>query len=430
MDAWANRSVRYADVVGILDDARARPGCRAVALILGKLEGLDTVNIRHGYAAGDELIHEFHQRLQALARDHDQALMVSGSVFALVVDNPLHEGHVMLAADKILRTAEDWVELNGQRARLAALLGCAIADSPRLKSVEMLQQAERALRGCRAGDKRVQLYEEPSAGAATTATHPLFDARKAIENGEFRVHYQPQFALASRELVGVEALIRWAGPNGLVPPSSFMSELERARALMPLLQLVLNNASREMARWVRRVPDLTISVNSTAHDLEDADLVEIMSELLNMWNLDPRHLTLEITETSLMRNPELGIATLSELRALGMRTSIDDFGTGYSSLAWLKDLPVDELKIDRSFVERVLDDARDRRIVESIIELGHAMELTVVAEGIESEGVLQSLREAGCDIGQGYLFCEPMAAREFEQAWLAAGADTPLIPAS
>ncbi|MEE4184606.1 MAG: GGDEF domain-containing phosphodiesterase [Gammaproteobacteria bacterium] len=419
MTAAINRTAHYADLIGTIDDARARPETTAVALLVGKLEGLETINARLGYSAGDQAIAAFHGRLLALAREYDHALQLSGSVFAFVVNNPHHQGHIMLAADKIARLAEEWVDINGQRARLSASMGCAAAASARLSSAELLEQAEAALRQCRASDKHAVLYAADGEAAAATATHPLFDARSAIENGEFRVFYQPQFALEGCELVGVEALIRWAGPNGLVAPGSFMNELERSRALLPLLQLVINNASREMARWVRRVPELTVSINSTAADLEDADLAQVMSEVLSMWNLDPRHLTLEITETSLMSNPERGIATLCELRELGMRTSIDDFGTGYSSLAWLKDLPVDEIKIDRSFVTRIVDDARDRQIVESIIDLGHAMNLTVVAEGIESAAMLRVLQGAGCDVGQGYWFAEPLSAREFERGWLA-----------
>lgn len=417
MTTAANSTVNFANLIGIIDDARARQQTSAVALLLGKLEGLKHANARHGYAAGDQAISEFHQRLTAVAREYDHALHISGSVFAFVVNNPLHPGHIMLAADKIARLAEERVDINGQRVRLSASIGCAVASTPRLSSAQLLEHAESALRHCRETDKHALLYEADEAAAAT-ATHPLFDAHNAIENGEFRVFYQPQFALDGCELVGVEALIRWSGPNGLVSPGSFMNELERSRALLPLLQLVINNASREMSRWVRRVPELTVSINSTATDLEDADLAEIMSEVLSMWNLDPRHLTLEITETSLMSNPERGIATLRELRKLGMRTSIDDFGTGYSSLAWLKDLPVDELKIDRSFVTRIVDDSQDRRIVESIIDLGHAMNMTVVAEGIESAGMLRVLQEAGCDVGQGYWFAEPLSSREFEREWL------------
>jgi EAL domain-containing protein (putative c-di-GMP-specific phosphodiesterase class I) len=324
----------------------------------------------------------------------------------------------MLAAEKIGRLAAEWMEQGAERMRPEVRMGCAIASAKEHTSTDLLQRAESAMRRSREADKRILMFDEHEAVLSATATHPLFDARKAIENGEFRVHYQPQFNIQTGNLVGAEALVRWAGPDGLLSPANFMNELERARALMPLLQFIVNNSSREMSRWLRRMPDLTISVNSSANDLEDAGLVEIMGEVLSMWNVDPQRLTLEITETSLMRNPDVGIATLHALRELGMRTSIDDFGTGYSSLVWLKDLPVDELKIDRAFVQRIVNDRKDRRIVEGIIDLGHAMGMNVVAEGIETEGVLHVLREAKCDVGQGFFYSQPLSSAEFERTWL------------
>ncbi len=409
---------RYSELIGILDDMRAGLKGEAVALVLGKIDGVGGLNSRFGYATGDKVIEAFYEKLQGVARDQDIALEISSSSFAFVIHAPLHEGHVVLAAEKIARLAEEWIQINDTRMRLDVSMGCAFTENTRDSSEILLKQAETALQKCRSCEQRLQFFDSHDEETLGTSSHPLFDAHKAIENGEFRVHYQPQFELRTRRLVGAEALVRWSGPDGLVAPGSFMNELERARALMPLLQFVMNNSSREMARWTRRMPDLQVSINSSANDLEDADLVEIMGEVLGMWNLDPSQLKLEITETSLMRDPALGIETLGRLRELGVQTSIDDFGTGYSSLSWLKNLPVDELKIDRSFVQRIIDDKRDRKIVESIIDLAHAMNLTVVAEGIESEGVLRVLAEAGCDIGQGYFFSQPLTAAEFERCWL------------
>ena len=390
----------------------------AMALVLGKIDGVSGLNSRFGYATGDKVIEAFHDNLAGVAREKDLALEISSSSFAFLIHQPMHEGHVMLAAEKIVRAAEEWIEINDTRMRLDISLGCALVDNPRDCSEQLLKQAEHALGQCRGSDQRMMMYNQCADDTLGTASHPMFDAHKAIENGEFRVHYQPQFDLRTRKLVGGEALVRWSGPDGLVSPDSFMNELERSRSMIPLLQFVMNNTSRELSRWLRRAPGLKVAINSSATDLEDTDIVDIMREVLNMWNVDPAHLKLEITETSLMRDPDRGVDTLHQLRELGIRTSIDDFGTGYSSLAWLKKLPVDELKIDKSFVFSVIDNQKDRKIVESVIALAHAMDLKVVAEGIESEGVLHVLREAGCDIGQGYFFSQPMTAMEFEQSWL------------
>jgi len=428
MSTSRNTTHRYTDLIGIIDDMRVKGSNATVALVLGKIDGVGGLNARFGYSTGDKVIESFHEKLRAIARVDDVALEISSGSFAFIIHAPLHEGHVMLAAEKIARLAEEWIQINETRMRLDVSMGCALIENPRDKSDLLLQQAERALRKCRTVDQRMIFYDAADDDTLGTASHPLFDAHKAIENGEFRVHYQPQFDLKTRQLVGAEALVRWSGPDGLVSPGSFMNELERARALMPLLQFVMNSSSREMARWVRRKPTLQVAINSSATDLEDADLVEIMREVLGMWNLDPAQLKLEITETSLMRDPALGIDTLSRLRELGVKTSIDDFGTGYSSLSWLKNLPVDELKIDRSFVRNIIDDKRDRKIVESVIDLAHAMDLTVVAEGIEAEGVLQLLAAAGCDVGQGFFFSQPLTGAEFERCWLNERQTTELEP--
>lgn len=409
---------RYSELVGIMDDLRASCSNAAAALVLGKIDGVGGLNSRFGYKIGDRVIETFHEKLAAIAREKDLALEISSSSFAFVIHSPMHEGHVQLAAEKIARLAEEWIQINDTRMRLDISMGCALVDNPRDGSDVLLRQAESALQQCRMSDQRMLFYSDCSDATLGTSSHPMFDAHKAIENGEFRVHYQPQFDLQTQQLAGAEALVRWSGPDGLMTPCSFMNELERARSMIPLLQFVMNNTSREMSRWVRRAPDLKVAINSSATDLENNDLVEIMREVLAMWNVEPRHLKLEITETSLMRDPGKGVATLQQLRDLGISTSIDDFGTGYSSLTWLKELPVDELKIDRSFVTSSIDNRKDRKIVESIIGLAHAMDLRVVAEGVESEGVLHVLREAGCDIGQGYYFSQPMTASEFERCWL------------
>ena len=423
MSANLQTASRYTEVIGIVEDLRAHDSAMPVALVLGKIDGVGGLNSRFGYAIGDKVIEAFHDKLSGIAREKDIALELSSSSFAFVIHSPLHEGHVMLAAERIARLAEEWIQINDTRMRLDVSMGCALLDNPRDGAERLLQQAESALHECRATDRRMLFFSGENEKHAGTASHPLFDAHKAIENGEFRVHYQPQFDLQTRELVGAEALVRWSSPDGLLSPASFMNELERARSLMPLLQFVINNTSREMARWVRRAPDLRVAVNSSATDLEDTDLVDIMSDVLGMWNVDPSHLKLEITETSLMRNPELGIETLQRLRDLGISASIDDFGTGYSNLTWLKDLPVDELKIDKSFVRRVIDESRDRKIVEAMIDLAHAIGLRVVGEGIESEGLMHVMREIGCDIGQGYFFSQPLTASEFERCWLVQSRD-------
>jgi diguanylate cyclase (GGDEF)-like protein len=391
----------------------------AVALVLGKLCGLGRVNSSLGYAAGDKAIENFYARLNAIARTHDIALEVSGPMFALLIHAPLHEGHVLLAANKITVLVRESIECSHSTIRLDVAMGAAMlpdnADSPAL----LIERAEMALRNARETGETLSFWRPDAVMPQGSACpHPLFDAQQAIDNGEFRVFFQPKIELCSNTIVGAEALVRWHGPDGLVAPASFLAEIERKHAMAPLLHFVMNTAAREMARWLRRLPGMSIAVNSTASDLDDGDFVELIAEVLGLWSLDPRHLVLEITETTLMRNPAASIETLQALRELGVRTSIDDFGTGYSSLAYLKDLPVDELKIDRSFVQRICTNPVEREIVATIIKLGQAMGIRVVAEGIESAAIAQELKRLGCDLGQGYYFGKPVSGRDFERHWL------------
>jgi EAL domain-containing protein (putative c-di-GMP-specific phosphodiesterase class I) len=297
-------------------------------------------------------------------------------------------------------------------------IGVSLLPSLASSAQELIEQAEAAQRFCCSIGERFAIWRKDLGIESGTITHALFDAKSAIENGEFRMLYQPKFDLATGEPIGAEALVRWQSPDGLVSPQNFLSELERSRAMAPLLQYVANSAAREVARWSRYLPDFSISINATTSDIEDSDLVEILSHVLDMWNIDPRHIILEVTETMLMRDVDQSIDTLKKLRDLNIRVSIDDFGTGYSSLAYLRDLPVDEIKIDRSFILNILKDETDKRIVKTLIDLAHAMELSVVAEGIESKELAECLTAIGCDIGQGYHFGRPVSAKMFEDRWM------------
>jgi len=418
MSTSSTTIAHYPDLIRLLENLRAQDEGAPVALILGKLEGLQSVNGRYGYPAGDSAIAQFYEGLRGIARDDDLVLQISGTAFAFAIFRPLHTGHVMLAADRIVQLAENWISLSEVRFRLGVSLGCGLIDQACETTGDLLGQADAALNLCRRGDKAVHMWDASLAGTVACVTHPEFDAHKAIENGEFRLHYQPQLCLSRGALVGAEALVRWSAPDGLIMPASFMSELEHTRSLKPLLQFVINNTSREMARWLRRMPELTVSVNVSGADLEDADLAQLMQEMLAMWNLAPEHLNLEISEKNLTENPAQGLQTLTALRQLGVRTTIDDFGVGCSSFAWLKELPVDEIKIDSSFVQGVLDDPKDRHIVATIIDFAHGLDIHTTAVGVESSALASALRDMGCDSAQGFLYSEPLTANEFEKVWL------------
>jgi EAL domain-containing protein (putative c-di-GMP-specific phosphodiesterase class I) len=288
---------------------------------------------------------------------------------------------------------------------------------------DLLRQCEVALVAARSRDEPHVLFTQSLLSAGESGMqHTWFDIEEALKAGEFELFYQPKIELATSRLVGAEALVRWCNPrSGIVPPGHFMPAIENSQGMRALLWFVLNSALRQAADWARQSPGFAIAVNLAAGNLDDPDLVELTETALQVWSVPPAQLILELTESSLMRNPETSTRTLGQLRGIGAKTSIDDFGTGYSSLAYLRDLPADELKIDRSFVAPISANTKDRDIVASIVQLAHAVQLKVVAEGIEQQATLAALAAMGCDIGQGYHFGAPMSARDFEELWIRRG---------
>lgn len=416
-------SARYSPLLSAIDAARSRSGTTGMALLLVRLTGLASVNRRFGYAGGDQVLDAMVQRLHALARERDQVFMIDGRSFALLVDNPVHEGHAILAADRVARLATEPVAIGAVHARVRAHIGISRWPGFAGNAEELLQQCELALAAARRRAEPYVLYAPTLAAASAPAGHyTWFDVEEALKRDEFEVFYQPQVSLRTGQLAGAEALVRWRRPQeGYVSPEQFLPAIENSQGVRAVLWFVLNSALRQAAVWSAALPGFNVSVNLAAGNLADPELADIVGDAINVWSPPAGQLTLELTESSLIENPRASARTMGELRELGVRMSIDDFGTGYSSLAYLRDLPVDELKIDRSFVARMPASSRDRDLVASIIQLAHAVGLEVVAEGIEEQAVQAVLAGLGCELGQGFLFGRPMAAREFEQAWVGTG---------
>ncbi len=239
--------------------------------------------------------------------------------------------------------------------------------------------------------------------------------RSALARGEFEVHYQPQLAVKSRKTTGMEALIRWNRPGiGLTSPATFIPIAEETRLIVPIGEWVLHEACRQAKQWQEsRFPDLRIAVNLSPRQFQHADLRRMITSALDASGLDPQSLELEITETTAMQNTDRTIATLRELRAMGVRIAIDDFGTGHSSLSYLRNFPLDRVKIDQSFIHEVEESRSDRAIVAAVIEMTRGLDLSVTAEGVETEGQFEFLAREGCDEVQGYLFGRPAAPASY-----------------
>jgi len=411
---------RYSLLLREIDNLRSAEDVSKIALVLIKLDGLREVNERFGYLGGDKVLEETAIRVANVARDQDQTFEISGTSFALLIRNPQNESHAILAAQKIAKVAAVPVVIGAKRTRVKARMGISMLPDRAVDAEELLRQCETALGEARNRDESYMVCNSDSLYAQDTILSTHFDLTNALEQGQMELYYQPKIFLRSGRLAGAEALIRWQSPrDGAILPSYFMPALENTQAMHALFWFVLNSALRCAADWVKRIPDFTIAVNVAPDNLEDPDFAEIVANVLQIWNFPARQLLLEITETTVMRDTGENLAMLNKLKKMDIRMAIDDFGTGYSSMAYLKDLPVDELKIDQSFVKRVQAEETSRRIVGSIIQLGQAVGLEVVAEGIENADVLKALLAMGCDAGQGYHFARPMPASEFETDWIA-----------
>jgi EAL domain-containing protein (putative c-di-GMP-specific phosphodiesterase class I) len=263
------------------------------------------------------------------------------------------------------------------------------------------------------GKARAEMFEPSMDSAAIQRLQLEIELRRALDNGELRVYYQPEVEIESGRLVGMEALVRWQHPQrGLISPSEFMPIAEETGLVVPIGKWVMHEACRQVKEWqdtYRRDIALVVSVNLSGQHLQQATLIEEVSEMLHQTGIDPAHLIIEITETVAMAGAETTIEILRKLKALGLRLAIDDFGTGFSSLSYLKRFPVDMLKIDKSFVDGVAHGGHDASIVRAVITLGHALGLMVIAEGVETPAQLQELRSLGSELGQGYYFAKPLS---------------------
>jgi EAL domain-containing protein (putative c-di-GMP-specific phosphodiesterase class I) len=302
----------------------------------------------------------------------------------------------------------------GAEVVIRASIGISVAWSSTTAPDELVRESVAAMRHAKSAGQATSVYDETLQVRATYQLDVERDLRRALDNGELVVHYQPLVDVDGGSVVGAEALVRWQHPErGMVPPLEFIPVAEQSGQIVDVGAFVLASACRDAAAWAAAGHPLRVSVNVAVSQLQGREFARQVSDVLAQTGLPPHLLCLEITESSLMRSDQRRSEGLAALRDLGVHLAIDDFGTGYSSLAYLHSLPVDELKIDRSFVNRLATDMRDRHLVQAIIGMATALGLTIGAEGVETEEQLAYLRERGCDVAQGYLFSPPQPADVF-----------------
>ena len=383
------------------------------------LDRFKNINDSLGHPCGDELLILVARRLEGCIRQTDMVARFGGDEFAILLDAIENPSDAIRVAEKVQQEISAPFKLHNHEAVTTASIGVALNTSDYSEAEDMIRDADTAMyRAKDQGKARYEIFDTAMHTRAVTLLRLESDLRRALEREELCVYYQPIVSIASGELHGFEALVRWQHPErGIISPDQFIAVAEETGLILSLGMGVLREACSQLRRWQQRSPsdrNLTISVNLSAKQLSQADLIEKVEEVLRESGIDPWQLKLEITETVVMENAELAALTLARLRGLGVRLSIDDFGTGYSSLSYLNRFPVDTLKIDRSFITRLNQGDENVEIVKTIVMLAGNLGMQVVAEGVETADQLQHLRLLKCQFGQGYLFSKPLAATDVD----------------
>jgi diguanylate cyclase (GGDEF)-like protein len=388
-----------------------------VALFLLDLDRFKEINDTFGHQYGDLLRQQIGPRLRGILHTTDTVARLGGDEFGILLPTADSESAVAVA-QQLLRVLEAPFELDGERVEIGASIGIASCPVHGTDTATLLRQADVAMYVAKRGESGIVVYTAEQDHHSAERLALGGELRSAIEHDELLLHFQPKLDLRDGSLVGVEALVRWQHPQrGFLPPSDFIPLAEQTGLIYPLTRWVLEAALRQNQAWRALGLDIPVAVNLSRRSLQDPQLPEMVASLLARYDAQPSALVLEITESSLMTDPTHVSQNLAQLRALGVGMSIDDFGTGYSSLASLKNMPVDELKIDQSFVQAMATDASARAIVRAIIDLADALKLRVVAEGVEDRATWDVLAGLGCEVAQGYLISRPVAAGDLE-AWI------------
>jgi diguanylate cyclase (GGDEF)-like protein/PAS domain S-box-containing protein len=412
----ANRTLFHSRISQVVNPRRRTDGRAAVVVI--DLDGFKEINDSLGHAAGDELLVELSRRLELALRTSDTVARLGGDEFGVLLPQVEARDDVLHAVERMKAAIEEPVTLQGLSLSLEASIGIATYPEDGEDVETLLRCADGAMYHAKDEKSGWAFYDADRIQHGSPRMTLMGELRRALDQHELVLYYQPKAVLADGEVHAVEALLRWLHPErGLVPPDEFIPMAQQTGLIKPLTLYVIDEALRQCRAWLEDGLTLAIAVNLSARNLLDAGFPAQVSGLLERWDIEPGLIEFEITESAMLTDPIRTKLVLEELSAMGIRLSIDDFGTGYSSLAYLKRLPVSEIKVDRSFVMNMDEDEDDATIVRSTIDLGRNLGLDVVAEGVESQRVWDRLRALGCTAAQGYYLSRPVPAGELGN-WL------------
>jgi diguanylate cyclase (GGDEF)-like protein/PAS domain S-box-containing protein len=399
--------------------ARSQRSKMSVAVLFCDLDRFKFINDSLGHEAGNRLLIALARRLQEVVRPGDVVARFGGDEFTILCEGISDEAHALTIAERVARVVSTPFALGESEVFVTMSVGIAMGQGPACRPEALMENADAAMYRAKArGGNRRELFDQAMRARARRRLAMHSSLYRAIERDEFLVHYQPNVALGSGEVEGVEALVRWQHPTrGLLEPKEFIGLAEETGLIVPIGAYVLREACRQAERWRAAGPGgapLTMNINLSARQFARPSLPRLVAEVLAETGADPACIWFEITESVLMEDAESTGAALAELKALGVSLAIDDFGTGYSSLTYLKRFPVEKVKVDRAFVDGLLGDPEDAAIVAAVVNLAHNLDLRAVAEGVETAEQAARLRDLGCDLGQGFFFGAPGTAERLD----------------
>jgi diguanylate cyclase (GGDEF)-like protein len=388
---------------------------KVVAVLFIDLDNFKVINDSLGHHLGDRLLVEVSWRIRNSLRSQDSAARFGGDEFTILLANLWDASAAVRVTERLLEALHEPFVIARHEVAVSASVGIALGNAETTRPSDLLRSADTALYQAKGTKGRYEVFR-PSMHTRTLKRLKLEeDLRRAVEWGGFEVHYQPQVTLDTHTIAEMEALVRWGHPRrGLVMPSEFIQVTEETGLIVPIGERVLEEACRRATEWGYQnahSPTITMCVNLSMRQLQDTDLVDKVERALRRAALDPDRLKLEITETMVMEDEQHVIGVLRDLRALGVRIALDDFGSGFSALNYVKDLPVDDLKIDKSFIDGLGEDPVNDTIVRLIVDFAHTLGLKVTAEGVENERQVASLTAMGCDLAQGFYFSKPLPSK-------------------
>ena len=388
-----------------------------LAVLILDLDRFKEVNDTLGHHNGDRLLKQVGARLSAVIRESDTLARIGGDEFGVILPNSQNKGDIEKIAAKIKNVLATSFNLDNLSLVVQMSIGASIFPEHGKDADTLIQKADVAMYAAKQNTLGFTFYSKDFDKHNPKRLTLMGELRQAIQHDELLLHFQPKILSTTGALHAVEALVRWNHPiHGMMPPDDFIPLAERTGLIEDLTIWVLKRALGQCSNWHEKKNSIGMAVNVSSLCLLNPEFPEILTGLLSSHNLPPQSLIIEITETSVMGDPDRALAILNRIHGQGVKISIDDFGTGYSSLSYLKQLPVSELKIDKSFVMDMLNNESDAAIVLATIQLGHALGLQVVAEGVESQQILDQLRSMGCDLQQGFFISRPIPAEELT-AW-------------